>query len=192
MNDDIYYRGALPKRQQFRVKRTGDVIPNILSVILLNLSRGNSVIDIGAGVGGYVRELRGKGYETTGVDATPKIAKISDGLVSRLDITNKKRCKRYYRIADCGLFLEVGEHIPKEYEQAMLDIVCSMVRDRLIVSWGEIGQKGYHHVNCRSQVYVACEFAKRGWYVNEEKTNEGRHFLNRSYQTRFMVLDNDK
>ncbi len=188
--DNVYYRGAYSRRRQRRVKLWKDDTPIIIECIIQCLPEKWSVIDIGASIGVYVRKLRERGFKAIGIDATPNIEKISNRLVQQVDITDKDQCKLYYKIADFGIFIEVGEHIPEEYEQDMLDNICSMVRRRLVITWADHGQSGFHHVNCKSQVYVACEFAKRGWYVNEELTQKSRlPRLKYSYRTRLMVLD---
>ena len=167
MSKDI---GAYSTRKQ---RRYVDKVPNehLVKAILEVVPKNDSIIDLGAGCGHFVKRLRTENYACTGVDATPDIESLSGGHVLERDLTvwpgsNLKN----HRIFDWGLFSDVGEHVPKEYEQQLIDNVCRIPTKGLIISWGFEHERGYHHVNCRTQVYVACEFAKRGWWPDDELT----------------------
>lgn len=63
---------------------------------------------------------------------------------------------------DFVLSLEVGEHIPKQYEQIFINNVCEFVKKDLVLSWAIPGQKGMGHVNERSNEYIIQQFEERG------------------------------
>lgn len=73
-----------------------------------------------------------------------------------------------------SICLEVGEHLPQEYEQIFIDNICKNTANRLILSWAVPGQGGYFHVNCKHNIWVIAEFEKRGFALNLEDTLEGR------------------
>jgi len=73
--------------------------------------------------------------------------------------------------ADWALCLEVGEHIPQEYEQAFLDNVAHFGREGVVMSWAAPGQPGAGHVNCRDQMWVMGQMMDRGYQADVEATN---------------------
>jgi tryptophanyl-tRNA synthetase len=75
---------------------------------------------------------------------------------------------------DCVLSLEVGEHIPKEYESVFIDNVCSHTNNLLIISWAVVGQGGDGHINCQNNEYVINQIESRGLLYNPLKSKELR------------------
>ena len=169
--------GAYSTKKQ---RRYVDKLPNeaLVRAILAVVPKSESIIDLGAGCGHFVKHLRTEGYQCSGVDGTPDIWTLSNGQVRQFDLVVddpkfliQERCNWAW---DWALFSDVGEHVPREHEQQLIDNVCKIPKKGLIVSWGFPHERGYRHVNCRTQVYVACEFAKRGWWPDDELTTLAR------------------
>ena len=175
------------RRQRSQVANK-DLIKGIVTVI----PKGQTVIDIGAQNGEYVYALRNLGYNIVGIDGTPNIEELTGGEIEEHNLA-EEIIPQYERNWEWGLFFEVGEHIPKEYEEQVLDNVAMLACRGLIITWAGIGQRGIKHFNCHTQVYIASEFAKRGWFVDEEDTVRLRSFLTgrRSPCERVMVLKNE-
>lgn len=150
------------------------------------LPAGAVVIDIGAGPGHYVKRLADKGFKTQGIDGTPGIAEITGGLVLECDLTGD--CSRFKGCAEWGLFIDVGEHIPQQFEQTVIDNVSMMPTQGLIVSWGFPFTKGYRHCNGKSVEYVVREFVRRGWFWNGDLTELARMDTDRYYRRSLNVL----
>jgi len=163
--------GVYPTRKQ---KHYVEKLPNehLVKAIFAVVPKSESIIDLGAGCGHFVKRLRVEGYRCGGVDGTPGITDLSGGTVHETDLTGKIIPEEWSW--DWGLFSDVGEHVPREHEQQLIDNICRIPRKGLIISWGFPHERGYHHVNCRTQVYVACEFAKRGWWPDDELTTLAR------------------
>ena len=71
--------------------------------------------------------------------------------------------------ADWVLSLEVGEHVPSNYEQAMLiRNLHHHNRKGVILSWSVIGQGGHSHVNNHSNDYIISLFNKLGYVEDLE------------------------
>jgi hypothetical protein len=73
-----------------------------------------------------------------------------------------------------GVGLEVGEHIPKEFEQMFLNNVTNMAIKDIVMSWAPPGQGGTGHVNLQEQSYVLEQMAQRGFCIDQEKTEKLR------------------
>ena len=188
--------GSYTKRQQkkrirrSRHRKRSPVDPNLLAAICSVIPSGSSVLDIGAGFGQYVEALRDKGYRASGIDGTPKIEKLTDGLVKQKELTTD--CGEYFGSVDWGLFFEVGEHVPKIYESFLIDQVCSIPTKGLVVSWATIGQRGSGHINCQLPSYVMGEFCKReGWRLDADKTEFARKLVNERLRKRLFVFVKD-
>jgi hypothetical protein len=173
--------GIYSNRKQARYK---DKEPNehLVKAIEAVVPKSESIIDLGAGCGWFVRRLRKDGWGmTNGVDGTPGIWELSEHAVVEGDLLEDEYSWKWHepgeyvlRRWDWGLFSDVGEHVPKEFEQRLIDNVCKIPRKGMIISWGYPHERGYQHVNLRTQVYVACEFAKRGWWPDDRLTQLAR------------------
>lgn len=157
----------------------------LLNAVAAVVPLGATVLDIGCGIGCLVRGLRDRGYEAYGVDGTPGIAALTDGLVNELDLTGPAG---YCRQIAWGVCTEVGEHIPREFEGRLFDNLAKLVTVGLILTWADEGSRGYGHVNCRTPIYVASELARRGLYVDEGATRAARACARPKYRGRLMVV----
>lgn len=157
----------------------GRINRHVLNAIssALPKERPLTVVDIGAGIGKFVKHLKDWGVIAWGLDGVPEIFELSEGLVYNQDLVLD--CAQHFHSAHVGLCLEVGEHIPIEYEQAFLDNVCKIPRERLIMSWSQISSKGICHFNPRPPEYISCEVTRRGWKIDREKTETSRGALAR-------------
>ena len=156
----------------------------LVKAIAAIIPAGSSIIDIGAAKGDYVRAFRKVGYKTHGIDGTKGIFELTGGLVEEQDLT--KDCSALRARCDWGLFLEVGEHIPRQYEDAVIDRVCKIPMVGLIVSWCPFSGPG--HVNCQRPPYVANAFGLRRWRLDTQDTYEIRSKIRRPLSGRLMVF----
>jgi hypothetical protein len=125
-----------------------------------------NIADVGCGVGQYCKYFKDGGWPIVhGYEGTPDIRKIAmydDVMV--LDLTKRRWVGINYELILC---LEVGEHIPKKYEQVFIDNVCEFVSKDLILSWAIPGQGGTGHFNEQPNEYVIEKFVKKGLVFDE-------------------------
>lgn len=107
--------------------------------------RAESVIDMGCGTGIYTAILRAEGFKVLGVDGNPNTPELTNGLCGVADLS--KDC--FLGEFDWVLSLEVGEHIPAEYEKNFLGNLDRHNRQGIVLSWAVKGQGGDGHVNCQ-------------------------------------------
>ena len=128
----------------------------------------NEVLDLGCGDGSYGRSFRGMGLYVLEIDGNPFVNAMTEGhgvcrdLSQPLDILQGTY--------DCVMSLEVGEHIPREFEQTFLDNVCRYAGNLIVLSWAIEGQAGLGHVNCRNNDYIIEQMRLRR-FVHDEKTS---------------------
>jgi len=119
------------------------------------------IVDIGCGNGSYVKFLNDEyGIWVDGYDGSPLTENITNGLCHQMDFSEPQDIGLY----DAVLSLEVGEHIPVQYEQMFLDNLVAPNPNLIILSWAVEGQAGQGHVNCRNNDYIIAEMERRGYY----------------------------
>lgn len=107
----------------------------------------------------------------TGYDGATFVSEVTGGLVKYLDLSEPFLLSQKF---DWILSLEVGEHIPIEFEQNFLDNLDKHSCKGVILSWAIPGQGGHHHVNNRPSQYIIDQMAKRGFQFDENWTDRFR------------------
>lgn len=125
-----------------------------------------SIVDIGCGNGSYVRYFNHNGFNCWGYDGSPMTKQLTKGLCARKDFSEKVDIGKFGLV----LSLEVGEHIPKEYEDIFLDNLVNAAIGLIIISWAIEGQGGDGHVNCRNNDYVIQQMENRGFFYDPVTT----------------------
>lgn len=147
---------------------------------------GVYVIDFGCGDGYYLDQLHKEGFKyLIGVDG---IKSTNHKCIMEADLSVPHTFPwRGYVIS-----LEVGEHIPAEYEQVFIDNICRHCSQRMVISWALPGQRGLGHVNCRPNEYVIGEIEKRGFQFNKHATDFLRSDIENHvtyFKSTLMVFD---
>jgi len=131
-----------------------------------------SVADFGAGTGGYALFLKRKGVkEVHCYDGNPAVVKTSGGLCQVMDLG---KLQPEIPTVDMAYSLEVGEHIPKEFESNFLDNLGNAAKRGVFLSWAIPGQGGTGHVNEQPPEYIISEMEKRGFVYDTTTSMEIR------------------
>lgn len=151
---------------------------DLLNSLKEHLNNQKPVYDFGCGTGFYLKELSKCGFngKLIGFEGT-SVPKAENVIFEVTDLSSPME-----NILDPGQILsfEVGEHIPKEFEQSFIDNITRFCDSRLIISWAVPGQIGLGHVNCQSNDYIINEINKRGFIYNISISNDIR---NRAHNT---------
>ena len=170
----------------FADKKTWKLDPGLWAAIQATLPDPPlNVLDLGCGLGRYVRALRERGYNARGVDGIPGVAQKTAGVVLEVDLAAPAF---FQTSADWALSFEVGEHIPDERAGFYLDNVAAAAARGIITSWAYPGQRGRNHINCQPADWVAEQFARRGWLVDMAKTDAARDIAGRGWNKKLLVL----
>lgn len=122
------------------------------------------VYDLGCGNGWYTSFLKANGFKCIGYDGNP--GSQTDDDIRRFDLTDKLVLNPKGTI----LCLEVAEHIPKQYEDILLDNIVRNCSGKVILSWAVPGQGGLGHVNEQPNWYVVEKFRSLGFAINGTQT----------------------
>jgi hypothetical protein len=161
-----------PTAQKKNMRRKRYSAPGMVDVVQMLVDREESILDMGACGGSLLRLLRKVGYDAIGIDGTEGSRETTKGLVEQCDLTGD--CSDYYRCATWGLFLNVGEHVPRELEDKLIDNVCMIPTTGLIVAWADPWTPDRRTLNRRCDYYVANRFGARNWTVDQDETEKAR------------------
>ena len=130
--------------------------------------KARTVVDLGCGMGNYVRHFRKCGLSASGFDGNPSTPQLSKGACSVLDLSVIADVNEPY---DWVMSLEVGEHLPKAYEDAFIENLHRHNTRGMVLSWALKGQGGTGHVNEQNNDYVKAKISAMG-YVNDVETEQ--------------------
>lgn len=146
-------------------------IGNSLVKYLTVPNRRVSLLDIGAGVGqyGYWLKANNASIDWYGYDGAENIESFTDGFVKWIDVTDPIFDTIDFR-ADWVMSLEIGEHIPPEATDNLIDLLDRHNRHGVILSWAVPGQDGHSHINTRTNDDISSRLFKKGYIVDEWST----------------------
>jgi SAM-dependent methyltransferase len=128
------------------------VVPHITALL-----SPRSVLDLGCGKGEWLEAF---GLEDwLGVDIA---APAGDRFLST-DLTERIGLGRTFDLVLC---LEVGEHLPEESADTLVDN-CVTHANAVVFSAAVLGQEGTGHINCQPHEYWHEKFSARGYVVND-------------------------
>ena len=145
---------------------SGHCFDSPLAEQLKNLFKYHKVIDLGCGPGYYTKYFLENDIECEGWDGNPNTPEISNGLCKVADLTQPQS----FQSKNWVLSLEVGEHIPKEYEDVFIKNLVHHATEGVVLSWATPGQPGDGHVNCQSNEYVVALLEKYGFVLDTATT----------------------
>lgn len=127
-----------------------------------------SFVDLGCGPGGMVFAATRLGLQATGIDGDPSIPKHP--AIIHHDFTEEPL--QTPPIADLCWCVEFLEHLDEKYLPNCFPVLnnCRW----LVATLAPPGQKGHHHVNCRSYEYWAEKLSTLGFLTEHDLTRQIR------------------
>jgi len=124
-----------------------------------------SVLELGAGCGCYTHFFRHNfGLNVSAYDGIPSISLLSNGLVARADLTDPPD----FGMHDWVICTEVGEHIPKKWQDTLIRTVTKHARKGIMFSWDNTPSPA--HVNPQPMHKIVAEMAKHRWKLSNSET----------------------
>lgn len=122
--------------------------------------KATSVVDFGCGIGAYVRMICNRGIVAEGYDGNPLTPELSGGLCKVLDLSEPFQLKNKY---DWVMSLEVGEHLPQQYERIFIENLMRHAKKGILLSWAIKNQGGTGHFNEQNNDYIKAIFESYGY-----------------------------
>lgn len=123
-----------------------------------------TIADLGCGLGNYTKVLNNETTKCDGFDGNPNTKQLTNNLCNILDLSNRFSFDEPY---DWVLSLEVGEHLPQQFEQTFIDNICSNNKYGIVLSWALKGQGGKGHFNEQNNDYVINKIEHEGFVYDE-------------------------
>jgi cyclopropane fatty-acyl-phospholipid synthase-like methyltransferase len=155
----------------------------------LDDKQAKTVVDFGCGLGDYAKAFKADGYKVEAYDGNPNTQTLTNGIGKVLDLS-----KPFYlgKKFDVVLSLEVGEHIPKEFEEQFIDNITKHAKKHLIISWAVVGQGGDGHVNCANNDYIIWQIVDRGFKHNGKDSQTIRDSATNASWFSYTIMVFDK
>jgi len=139
--------------------------------------KNKSVLDMGCGMGDYTRSLSETCSIVKGVDGNPNTPMLTNGLCTVQDFTEDFDMGQF----DWVMCLEVGEHIPANYQQTLINNIVKHSKEGVILSWAIPGQGGDGHVNCLKNEDVIEIMKNESFAFDEQATNRLRKSVSNAF-----------
>jgi cyclopropane fatty-acyl-phospholipid synthase-like methyltransferase len=148
-----------------------------------------TVVDLGCGLGDYARAFKLAGLWVEAYDGNPNTEAISEGTGKVLDLS-----KPFYlgKKFDVVMSLEVGEHIPAEFEDVFISNITKHAKKHLIISWAVEGQGGDGHVNCKNNDYIIGQIVDRGFKHNAKDSQTIKNAATNASWFSYTIMVFDK
>jgi SAM-dependent methyltransferase len=158
MSDTVYNKDFYEDQQDGSLLSAREVWPVVFKYI-----QPASVIDIGCGVGTWLKALGERGLtDYLGVDGDyvqPEKLLIEKGKFAAHDLTRFYQASRKY---DLAISLEVGEHLPEDKADELVKTL-TQASDIVLFSAALPGQTGTYHINEQWPEYWAAKFSTQGY-----------------------------
>lgn len=146
---------------------------SVFARIILEHVKPKSLIDIGSGVGIYLKAFYDLGInDCIGYDGSAHA--VSDALLpGRIMLHDLRRPLRLKRRYDLCLCIEVAEHLDGRYAPLLINTLVSL-SNRICFTAAIPGQGGLHHVNEKPHEYWIDLFGRKGFTLRKGLTNQIR------------------
>lgn len=135
---------------------------DLMAEILWTYLDPKSVIDLGCGLGFFLKACKAKGASIRGVDGDwvdPGDSIIPKTARQVADLNQPFKARKRY---DLAATIEVAEHLSPDRSEGFVDDLCAL-SDVVLFSAGIPGQGGAGHINLRFQGEWAEMFQARGY-----------------------------
>jgi len=122
-----------------------------------------SLVDFGCGMGNYVKTFQTNDINAIGFDGNPNTPELTNKLCEVLDLSVPKKFDEPF---DWVMSLEVGEHLPSQFEDIFIENLHNNNKHGIILSWAVKGQGGHGHYNEQDNDYIKSKICNLG-YIND-------------------------
>jgi cyclopropane fatty-acyl-phospholipid synthase-like methyltransferase len=131
----------------------------------------NSLADLGCGMGLYVKAFQQNNINANGFDGNPNTPELTNNICKILDLSLPIKFDEPF---DWIMSLEVGEHLPPQFEDIFINNLHNNNKYGILISWAIEGQDGHGHVNCKNNDYIKTKIQNLGYLNDIENENKLR------------------
>lgn len=128
-----------------------------------NRFRPAQVLDLGCGLGAYLRMFAERGTEVVGVDGAPwsPFHQVPESAYRQHDLSGGPPVLQEH--FDLSICLEVVEHLPEAAGLSLVQYMTDHTRQAIIFSAAQPGQPGDGHITCHPPEFWLQAFEAEGW-----------------------------
>jgi cyclopropane fatty-acyl-phospholipid synthase-like methyltransferase len=156
-----YWEGLEASSQHIYDSSLGSSLTNFFKT-----ENTNILVDFGCGMGKYVKTFQENNINAIGYDGNPNTPELTNNLCKVLDLSVPKKFDEAY---DWVMSLEVGEHLPPQFEDIFIENLHNNNKYGIVLSWAVKGQGGHGHFNEQNNDYIKSKICKLG-YINDIKS----------------------
>ena len=159
-----------------------------LSESMLNFFKNEkvkSIADFGCGMGDYVKNFQKNDINATGYDGNPNTPVFTNGFGKVLDLSEPVVFEEPF---DWVMSLEVGEHIPKTFEDNFINNLHNNNKRGILLSWAIKGQGGHGHINEQNNDYIKSKIMNLGYTNDTAAENTLRENCNEAYFKKTIMV----
>jgi cyclopropane fatty-acyl-phospholipid synthase-like methyltransferase len=153
-----YWEGIEASSQHCYDSSLGDSLTNFFKS-----ENVTSLVDFGCGMGNYVKTFQKNDINAVGFDGNPNTPELTNNVCKVLDLSLPKQFDEPF---DWVMSLEVGEHLPKEFEDIFIHNLHNNNKRGIVLSWAIKGQGGHGHFNEQNSDYIKSKLCNLG-YIND-------------------------
>ena len=154
-----------PRNHVYPDERIGAMLSRLLSHDDSSGRHHLTVKDFGAGVGEYGHLLLAydRRHRWAGFDGAGNVEEVADGFVDWFDLSRPLLSPVSELAADWVVSLEVGEHIPDQFEPMFIRNLHASNCRGVVLSWGQYGPGGHGDATYHTQAYLVQLFDSLGY-----------------------------
>ena len=122
-----------------------------------------SLVDFGCGMGDYVKAFQEHNINAVGFDGNPNTPELTNNVCKVLDLSVPIQFNEPF---DWVMSLEVGEHLPPEFEDIYIHNLHNNNKYGIVLTWAVKGQGGHGHFNEQNNDYIKSKVCDLG-YTND-------------------------
>lgn len=135
--------------------------------ILFDYISPKSVVDIGCGLGTWLRVFQNKGIkDILGIDGNYIDQSKLQINTSNFFLHDLTKPLNYHKKFDLAICLEVAEHLPEQSAETLIETLTAL-SDAILFSAALPLQGGQNHINEQSFCYWVKKFNKKGFIVRD-------------------------
>lgn len=152
----------------------------VLCPIIMNRLHPASIIDVGCGIGDFVKWFLDNRISAWGLEGSTQVIRHLVMPVERIFFADLRKIIQHFKYYDLAMSIEVAEHIEPEFADNFVENMCSF-SDHILITAAGPGQGGHGHVNCQEHEYWAEKFAVKGYIPHFEIENQIIDDLSQSF-----------
>jgi len=163
ININGFWEGVEIKSQHCYDKKLSDAL-----LTFFKTEQVKTLSDFGCGMGSYVQYFKQNNLNVSGYDGNPNTPELTNNTCDVLDLSKPIKFNTPFSWV---MSLEVGEHLPKKFEDIFINNLHNNNENGIVLSWAVKGQCGDGHVNCQNNDYIKSKICKLG-YINDTDAEE--------------------